>query len=58
MWEHLKGLRAVFLPEEKRERNIRLLDPDHPDRWAPSELALGGGSELLRPACVEAPSDG
>jgi type I restriction enzyme R subunit len=30
-WEHFKGLRTVFLPEEKRERNIRLLNPDHPD---------------------------
>ncbi len=26
-WEYMKGLKTVFVPEEKRERNIRLLDP-------------------------------
>jgi type I restriction enzyme R subunit len=26
-WEYLKGLKTVFVPEEKRERNVRLLDP-------------------------------
>lgn len=25
-WEYLKGLRTVFVPEEDRERNVRLLD--------------------------------
>jgi len=29
-WEYLKGLRTVFVAEEKRERNIRLLDLDDP----------------------------
>src|SRR5262249_46037017 len=27
-WEFLKGLKTVFVEAEKRERNIRLLDPD------------------------------
>jgi len=26
-WEFLKGLKTVFVPEEKREYNVRLLDP-------------------------------
>src|SRR5208337_1854958 len=28
-WEYLKGLKTVFVAAEKRERNIRLLDPAH-----------------------------
>lgn len=27
VWEYLKGLKTVFVASEKRERNIRLLDP-------------------------------
>ncbi|MCL4314974.1 MAG: HsdR family type I site-specific deoxyribonuclease [Candidatus Thermoplasmatota archaeon] len=26
VWEHLKGLKTVFVPEEKRERNVNLID--------------------------------
>jgi type I restriction enzyme R subunit len=26
-WEFLKGLKTVFIPEERRERNVRLMDP-------------------------------
>jgi type I restriction enzyme R subunit len=29
-WEYLKGLKTVFVAAERRERNLRLLDPDHP----------------------------
>ena len=29
IWEHLKGLRTVYVEEEKRERNVRLLDLDN-----------------------------
>jgi len=28
-WEYLKGLKTVFVEEENRERNIRLLDPNN-----------------------------
>src|SRR5208337_4728387 len=28
-WEYLKGLKTVFVAAEKRERNIRFLDPAH-----------------------------
>jgi len=31
-WEFLKGLRTVFVESEKRERNVRLLDVEQPDR--------------------------
>ncbi|MCX8156711.1 MAG: HsdR family type I site-specific deoxyribonuclease, partial [Verrucomicrobiae bacterium] len=30
-WEYLKGLKTVFVEAERRERNLRLLDPDHPE---------------------------
>lgn len=30
-WEYLKGLKTVFIEAERREKNVRLLDPDHPE---------------------------
>jgi type I restriction enzyme R subunit len=30
-WGFLKGLKTVFVEEEKQERNVKLLDPDHPE---------------------------
>ncbi len=30
-WEYLTGLKTVFVQEEKRERNVRLLDPANPE---------------------------
>ena len=30
-WEYLKGLKTVFVAAERRERNLRLLDPEHPE---------------------------
>ncbi len=30
-WEFLSGLKTVFVEAERRERNVKLLDPDHPD---------------------------
>jgi type I restriction enzyme R subunit len=27
-WEYLRGLKMVFVPSERRERNLRLMDPD------------------------------
>ena len=32
VWEHLKGLRSVFVPEEKRERNAQFIDFAKTDR--------------------------
>lgn len=31
-WEYLRGLKTVFVEAERRERNLRLLDPEHPER--------------------------
>ncbi len=30
-WEYLKGLKTVFVEAERREKNVHLLDPDHPE---------------------------
>lgn len=30
-WQFLKGLKTVFVETERRERNVRLLDPSRPD---------------------------
>jgi len=30
-WEYLKGLKTVFVEAERREKNLCLLDPDHPE---------------------------
>ncbi len=32
VWEHLKGLRSVFVPEERRERNVQFIDFSKTDR--------------------------
>jgi type I restriction enzyme R subunit len=51
VWEHLRGLRTVYLPEEKRERNVQLLDPDQPDRntfHVTDELSFSNGKYRIR----------
>jgi type I restriction enzyme R subunit len=30
-WEHLRGLKTIFIDEEKQERNVRFLDLENPD---------------------------
>lgn len=30
VWEYLKGIRTIFVPAEKRERNVRFIDTDNP----------------------------
>jgi type I restriction enzyme, R subunit len=30
VWEHLRGLKTIFVDEENRERSVRFLDVDHP----------------------------
>lgn len=30
-WEYLRGLKTLFVEAERREKTIRLLDPDHPE---------------------------
>jgi type I restriction enzyme R subunit len=50
-WEYLRGLKTVFIPEERRERNVRLLDPLHPEAnsfHVTDELTVQSGSRRIR----------
>jgi len=50
-WEYLRGLKTVFVPEERRERNVRLLDPLHPEANSfhiTDELTVQSGSRRIR----------
>lgn len=50
-WEYLKGLRTVFVAEERRERNVRLLDPAHPHAntfHVSEEFAFDNGHRRIR----------
>jgi len=51
IWEHLRGLKTVYLPEEKRERNVHFLDPDQLERntfHVTDELAFTNGKYRIR----------
>ncbi len=51
-WEYLRGLRTVYLPEERRERNVRLLDPANvgANRFhVTEELTYDNGAHRIRP---------
>src|SRR5918992_2836180 len=52
IWEFLKGLKTVFVPSERRERNLRLIDFDDPDRntfHVASEYQFSNGTYSIRP---------
>jgi len=54
-WEFLNGLKTIFVPSERRERNIRLLDPDHPDAntfHVTDEFSFSNGVKTNRPDVV------
>ncbi|MGC8904490.1 type I restriction endonuclease subunit R [Thermus sp.] len=54
-WEYLKGLKTVFVEAERREKNLRLLDPDHPERNAfhiTDEFPFRSGPHRIRPDIV------
>lgn len=54
-WEYLKGLRTVFVPNEKRERNTRLLDAEHIERnifQVTDEFSFTNGTKTNRPDVV------
>ncbi len=54
-WEYLKGLRTVFIPDEKRERNIRLIDTDNIDNntfHVTDEFTFTNGTKTIRPDIV------
>jgi type I restriction enzyme R subunit len=50
-WEFLKGLKTVFVPEEKRERNVCLIDPVHVEAnsfHVTDELPFQSGTRRIR----------
>ncbi|MFW6118907.1 MAG: type I restriction endonuclease subunit R [Planctomycetota bacterium] len=50
-WEHLKGLRTVFVPNEKRERNVRFIGADDIDRntfHVTDEFSFSNGTHTNR----------
>jgi type I restriction enzyme R subunit len=51
VWEYLKGLKTVFVPSEKRERNITLLDTHNIDRnifQVTDEFRFTNGTRTIR----------
>jgi len=50
-WEYLKGLKTVFHQEEKRERNVKLIDFDNPENNAfhvSYEFTFSNGRNKIR----------
>jgi len=50
-WEYLRGRKTIYVPEEKRERNIRLVDFDHWENnrfHVTQELRYTGGQRPIR----------
>jgi len=54
-WEYLRGLKTVFVEDERRERNIRLLDPNHAAAntfHVTDEFTFSNGSRTVRADAV------
>ena len=54
-WEYLRGLKTVFVPDEERERNIRLLDVTDLGRnvfQVTDEYSFTNGTRTIRPDVV------
>lgn len=54
-WEFLKGLKTVFVEAERRERNVRFLDPLNVETNAfhvTDEFAFSSGTQRIRPDVV------
>jgi type I restriction enzyme, R subunit len=50
-WEFLRGLKTVFVPDEKRERNVRLLDTENVEQntfHVTDEFVFTNGQETVR----------
>ncbi|PWH20526.1 MAG: deoxyribonuclease HsdR, partial [Ardenticatenia bacterium] len=50
-WEYLKGLKTVFVPAERRERNLRLLDAERPEEnrfHVTDEFTFQSGARRIR----------
>jgi type I restriction enzyme R subunit len=55
VWEYLRGLRTVYVPEERRERDLRLLDTVNVDAnsfHVTEELSYDNGTHRIRPDVV------
>ncbi|MGI8828127.1 MAG: type I restriction endonuclease subunit R [Chloroflexota bacterium] len=54
-WEHLRGLKTVFVEGERRERNVRVIDPDNPAAnifHVTGEYSFSNGTHRIRPDVV------
>ena len=54
-WEHIIGLGTVFIPEERRDRNVKLIDFENPDRnefHVTDEMSFTNGVKTNRPDIV------
>lgn len=54
-WEYIKGLKTVYIPEENRERNVRLIDIENIDNnvfHVTDELKFSNGINSIRPDVV------
>lgn len=54
-WEYLKGLKTVFVEAEKREKNVRLLDPEKPESnvfHVTDEFKFTSGNYSIKPDVV------
>jgi len=54
-WEYLKGLRTVFVPNEKRERNVKFIDTENIERNTfhhTGEFSFTNGNRTIRPDVV------
>lgn len=51
VWEYLKGLKTIFVPDKKRERNVRFIDTDNIERnifQVTDEFSFTNGSKKIR----------
>ena len=54
-WEYLKGLKTIFVPNEKRERNVKFIDAENIDAntfHVTDEFEYTNGSQTIRPDVV------
>ncbi len=54
-WEYLKGIKTVFVEAERREKNVRLLAPNHPEAnvfHVTDEFRFAVGPVAIRPDVV------
>lgn len=54
-WKYLKGLKTIFVPDEKRERNIKFIDTENIERnkfQVTKEFEFTNGHNTIRPDIV------